>query len=148
MKAIYTRSVEHMSLHIIMKRHFHNNSLISWEKNPQYVVQMPILEINLDLSDTVQPFTLSSVGSTPNKDKYLEDDIKVPTPWTPMYIKGRTTRIIKVAEGIVMPSHIFNGPSVPIECAVVEVTTIREGREFEDLDYPNEEEGIEKLVDA
>jgi hypothetical protein len=31
---------------------------------------------------------------------------------------------------------------------VVEVTTIREGREFEDLDYPNEEKGIEKLKDA
>jgi hypothetical protein len=31
---------------------------------------------------------------------------------------------------------------------VVEVTTIREGHEFEDLDYPDEDEGIEKLVDA
>jgi hypothetical protein len=31
---------------------------------------------------------------------------------------------------------------------VVEVTTIREGHEFEDLDYPNEKEGIEKLKDA
>jgi hypothetical protein len=31
---------------------------------------------------------------------------------------------------------------------VVEVTTIRESHEFEDLDYPYEEEGIEKLKDA
>jgi hypothetical protein len=31
---------------------------------------------------------------------------------------------------------------------VVKVTTIREGSEFEDLDYPDEDEGIEKLVDA
>jgi hypothetical protein len=31
---------------------------------------------------------------------------------------------------------------------VVEVTTIREDREFEYLDYPNEDEGIEKPVDA
>jgi hypothetical protein len=31
---------------------------------------------------------------------------------------------------------------------MVEVTTISEGREFDDLGYPNEEEGIEKLVDA
>jgi hypothetical protein len=31
---------------------------------------------------------------------------------------------------------------------VVEVTTIRECHEFEDLDYPDEEEGIEKLIDA
>jgi hypothetical protein len=28
------------------------------------------------------------------------------------------------------------------------VTTIREGHEFEDLDYPDEEEGIGKLKDA
>jgi hypothetical protein len=31
---------------------------------------------------------------------------------------------------------------------VFEVTTIREAHEFEDIDYPNEEEGIEKLKDA
>jgi N12 class adenine-specific DNA methylase len=31
---------------------------------------------------------------------------------------------------------------------VVEVTTIREGHEFEVLDYLDEEEGIEKLKDA
>jgi hypothetical protein len=33
-------------------------------------------------------------------------------------------------------------------CVVVEVTMIREGHAFEDLDYPNEEEGIEKPNDA
>jgi hypothetical protein len=31
---------------------------------------------------------------------------------------------------------------------VVEVTTIREGHEFEDHDYPDECEGIEKLIDG
>jgi hypothetical protein len=31
---------------------------------------------------------------------------------------------------------------------VVEVTIIREGHEFEDLDYPDEDEGIKKLVDS
>jgi hypothetical protein len=31
---------------------------------------------------------------------------------------------------------------------VVEVTTIREGHEFEDLDYLDEKEGIENLKDA
>jgi hypothetical protein len=31
---------------------------------------------------------------------------------------------------------------------MVEVATIREGHEFEDLDYPDKEEGIEKLKDA
>jgi hypothetical protein len=52
-------------------------------ENPQHVVRMPSPEINLDLGATVQqPFALSSVGSTPNrdKDKYPIDDIKYPTP--------------------------------------------------------------------
>jgi hypothetical protein len=65
-----------------------------------------------------------------------------------MYVKGRTSRTIKVAEAIMMPSRILHGWSIPVECVVVEVTMIREGHEFEDLDYPNEDEGIEKLVDA
>jgi hypothetical protein len=46
-----------------------------------------------------------------------------------------------------MPNRILHGRPVPVECAVVKVTTIREGRrEFEELDYPNEEDGIEELV--
>jgi hypothetical protein len=40
-----------------------------------------------------------------------------------------------------MATHIMHGRPIPPECAVVEVTTIREGHEFEDLDYPDEEEG-------
>jgi hypothetical protein len=47
-----------------------------------------------------------------------------------------------------MTSHILHSQPVPTECAVVEVTMIREGSEFEDLDYPDEDEGIEILVDA
>jgi hypothetical protein len=62
-----------------------------------------------------------------------------------MYVKGRTLRTIKVTKATVMPSHIHHGRPVLVECAVVDVTTIREGHEF---DYPDEEEGIEKLVDA
>jgi hypothetical protein len=65
-----------------------------------------------------------------------------------MYVKCWTPRTIKVAEATVMPTRIIHGWPVPVECAVVEVTTIREGCEFEDLDYPDEDEGIEKLVDA
>jgi hypothetical protein len=76
------------------------------------------------------------------------DDIKDPTPCTLMSIKGRTSRNIKVAEGTVMPSHILHGRPILAECALVTVIMIREGHEFEDIDYPNEEEGIEKLVDA
>jgi hypothetical protein len=120
-------------------------------KPPQYVVQMPSPEINLDLDATIQqPFAPSSAGSAPNRDKdrYLMDDIKDPIPCTLMYVKGRTSRTIEIAEGTMMPSRIHHGRPVPAECAVVEVTTIREGHEFEDLDYPDEDEGIEKLVDA
>jgi hypothetical protein len=76
------------------------------------------------------------------------DDIKDPTPYTLMNVKGRTSTTIEVAKATVMPSRILHGRPVQVECAVVEVTTIRKGREFEDLDYPNEEVGIEKLVDA
>jgi hypothetical protein len=47
-----------------------------------------------------------------------------------------------------MPSRILHARPIPTESVVVEVTTIREVCEFEDLDYPNEDEGIEKLVDA
>jgi hypothetical protein len=65
-----------------------------------------------------------------------------------MYDKGRTSRTIKVANAIVMPSCIHHGRPIPVECAVVKVTMIREGREFEDLDYPDEDEGTEKLVVA
>jgi hypothetical protein len=120
-------------------------------KTPQYVVQMPIPEINLDLGATVQqPFALSSASSTPNrdKDKYHVDDIKDPTPCTLMYVKGRTLRTIEVTEATVMLSRILHCRPVPTKCAVVEVTMIREGCEFKDLDYPDEDEGIEKLIDA
>jgi hypothetical protein len=93
-------------------------------------------------------FTLSSVGSIPNNEKYLVNDIKEPTPCTLLYIKGRTLRSIEVVDAIVMASHIMLGRPFPSECVVVEVTMIREGYEFEDFDYLDEEEGIEKLKDA
>jgi hypothetical protein len=76
------------------------------------------------------------------------DDIDEPTPCTLLYVKGRMLRTIKVVDAIVMATRIMHGQHVPSECAVVEVTTIREGHEFEDLNYPDEEEGIEKLKDA
>jgi hypothetical protein len=47
-----------------------------------------------------------------------------------------------------MATRIIHGWPILSECVVVIVTTIREGREFEALDYPDEEEGIEKLKDA
>jgi hypothetical protein len=118
-------------------------------KNPQFA-QDASPEINLDLGATVQqPFAPSSVGSAPNrgKDRYPVDDIKDPTPYKLIYVKVRTSRTIKVAEPTVMSSRIHHGRPILAQCAVGEVTMIREGREFEDLDYLDEDEGIEKLVD-
>jgi hypothetical protein len=54
-------------------------------------------------------------------------------------------RTIEVADAIVMTTRIMHGRLILSKCAIVEVTMIREGHEFEDLDYPDEEEGIEKL---
>jgi hypothetical protein len=102
-------------------------------KNLQYVVQMPILEINLDLGATVQqPFAPSSADSGPNrdKDKYHVDDIKDLTPCTLMYVIGRTSRTIKIVDASVMPNHILYGRPILTECVVVDVTMIREGHEF------------------
>jgi hypothetical protein len=76
------------------------------------------------------------------------DDINEPNPCTLLYVKGRTLRTIEVTDAIVMATSIMHGWSVLSECVVVEVTTIREGHEFENLDYPDEEEGIMKLKDA
>jgi hypothetical protein len=112
---------------------------------------MPSPEINLDLGATAQqPFALSSAGYVPNRDKdrYPVDDIKHPTPCTLMYVKGGTSSTIEIVEATVMLSRIHHGRPIPAECAVVKVTIIREGHEFEDLEYRDEDEGIEKLVDA
>jgi hypothetical protein len=77
---------------------------------------MPSPEINLDLGATIQQyFALSSADSAPNrdKDKYPVDDIKDPTTCTLMYVKGRTSRTIKVAEATVKLSRILHGRPVP-----------------------------------
>jgi hypothetical protein len=45
-------------------------------------------------------------------------------------------------------TRIMHGRLVLSECVVVELTTTREGHEFEDPNYLEEEEGIEKLNDV
>jgi hypothetical protein len=77
-------------------------------KKPQYIVQVHVPEINLDVSSAVQPFTLSSAGSAPDNQKYPVDDIKEVTPCTLLYVKGRTLRTVEVADAIVLPGHIFH----------------------------------------
>jgi hypothetical protein len=47
-----------------------------------------------------------------------------------------------------MTTQIMHGRPISSKSVVVKVTRIRQGHEFKDLDYPNEEEGIENLKDA
>jgi hypothetical protein len=98
-------------------------------------------EINLEVS-TATPQVVpapSSAVSTPDNQKYHVDDINEPTPCTLLYVKGGTLRTIEVADAIVMATRIMHGRPILSECVVVKVTTIREGHEFEDLDYLDEE---------
>jgi hypothetical protein len=80
-------------------------------------------------------FTLSSADSTPDNQKCPGEDINEPTLCTLLYVKGRTLRTIKVVDAIVMTTRIMHGWTVPSECAVGEVVMIKEGPEFEELDY-------------
>jgi hypothetical protein len=101
-------------------------------------------QINLEV-DTATPqvvLALSSAGSTPDNQKYPMDDINEPTPYTLLYVKGRTLRTIEVADGIAMATLIMHGQPGPSECAVVEVTTIREGHEFEVLTIQTKRRGL------
>jgi hypothetical protein len=114
------------------------------------ISQMYVPQINLEVGTDMPQVVpaLSSANSSPDNQKYHVDEINEPTPCTLLYVKGRTLSTIEVAGTVVMATHIMYGRPVPSEFAVVEVTMIRESREFEDLDYPNKEEGIEKLKDA
>jgi hypothetical protein len=99
----------------------------------------------LDISNE---FTPSSPGSAPNNPRYRGDDIKEVVSGTLLYVKGMMLRTIKVVNAIVMSDRIMHGQPIPSVCAMVQVTTIREGHKFEDLDNSNKEEGTEKTKDA
>jgi hypothetical protein len=120
-------------------------------KHPDIVIsQVSVPQIKLDIGTALpQAVTApSSAGSTPDHQKYPVDDINEHTPWTLLYVKGRTLRTIDVADAIVMATGIMHGWLILSECAVVEVTVIREGQEFENHDNLDEVEGIEKLNQA
>jgi hypothetical protein len=102
------------------------------------ISQVSIPQINLEVG-TAMPQVVpapSSVGSAPDNQKYHVDDINEPTHCTLLYVKGKMLRTIKIADATVMATHIMHGQPVLSECVVVE---------FEDLAYPDEEEGIKKL---
>jgi hypothetical protein len=112
--------------------------------------QVSIPQINFDIGTAMHRVVthLSSAGSAPDHQKYPMDDINEPTPCTLLYVKGRTLRTNEVADAIMMATRIMHGQPVPSKSIVVKVTMIREGHEFEDLDYPDKEEGIDKPKDA
>jgi hypothetical protein len=120
-------------------------------KHPELVIsQVSIPQINFDIGTAMPRVVppLSTAGSAPNHQKYHMDDINEPTPCTLLYVKGRSLRTIKAADTIVVATRIMHGRPVPLEYAVIKVTRIREGYGFENLDYPGEEEGIEKMKDG
>jgi hypothetical protein len=105
-------------------------------KHPDIIItQVSVPQINFDIGTALPPVVpaLSCAGSSPDQQKYHVDDINETTPCTLVYVKGSTLRTIEVADAIVMATRIMHGRSVLSECAVVEVTTIREGHEFEDI---------------
>jgi hypothetical protein len=102
-------------------------------------------QINFDI---YTGFTLSSAGSAPDHQKYPVEDINEPTSCTLLYVKRRTLRTTEVVDAIVMATHIMHGRPIPSQCVVIELTIFREGHEFDDLDCPDEEVGIEKLKGA
>jgi hypothetical protein len=61
-------------------------------KHPDIVIsQVSVPQINLDIGTG---FTLSSVDSALDHQKYLMDDINELTPCTVLYVKGRMLRTI------------------------------------------------------
>jgi hypothetical protein len=111
-------------------------------KHPHIIIsQVSIPQIILDIGTAQHPVVLppSNTGSAPDQHKYHVDDIIEPTPCTVLYCKGRTLRTIEFVDAIVMATCIMHGRPIPSESAVLKVTTIREGLELEDLDYPDEE---------
>jgi hypothetical protein len=99
-------------------------------KHPCVIIsQVSIPQINLDTGTAPPPVvpTLSSAFFTPNQEKYRIDDINELTPCTLLYVKAMTLRTIEVPDAIVMATNIMHGRPIPSECAMVEVTTIREG---------------------
>jgi hypothetical protein len=74
-------------------------------KHPELIIsQVSVPQINFDIG-TATPRVVpsqSSVGSAPDQQKYLVDDINELTPRTLLYVKGRVLRTIEVADAIVV----------------------------------------------
>jgi hypothetical protein len=81
--------------------------------------------------------------------KYVVDNIIEDTPcWlhVPFGWKGK---IVKVAEGIVMVGRTFHNAPIASDCAKVQVFRVIDDQYLDtELDYPNEDEAIEKLQDV
>ncbi|RLM75107.1 hydroxyproline-rich glycoprotein-like [Panicum miliaceum] len=91
----------------------------------------------------------SSHGFAPDCGKYPVDDITENTPCTlHMTLGKRGKTLMKVADGIATPERTFHTVPIPQECARVQIIKVDDKYLTCELDYPNEEEGIETLEDA
>jgi hypothetical protein len=75
------------------------------------ISHVSVPQINLDIGTALLRAVpaLSSAGFACNHQNYPVDDINEPTPCTLLFLKGRTLRIIEVADAIVMATHIMHG---------------------------------------
>ncbi|GJN04913.1 hypothetical protein PR202_ga22497 [Eleusine coracana subsp. coracana] len=92
---------------------------------------------------------LSSHGSVADTNKYPVNDITENTPCSlHMTLSKRGNTLVKVADGIVIPGRTFHNVTIPHECARVQIVKVDENYLSCDLDYPDEDEGIETLEDV
>jgi hypothetical protein len=105
---------------------------------------------------TREDFSVGHPSSNCSKPSTLNPRVlSVRLPEKKIYLGGMSILSILLSlkpgchtDTIMMPGCIIHGRPVPSKYVVVEMSMIKEGCEFEDLDYPNEEKGIEKLKDA
>ena len=124
------------------------------KENPHFIQPMvhlvpEIIQHGIDLADPPS-HPPSSHGSVLDCGKYPVDDITENTPCTlHMTLGKRGKTLMKVEEGIAMPGHTFHTVPIPQECARVQIIKVIVDKYLTcEIDYPNEEEGIETLEDA
>jgi hypothetical protein len=118
--------------------------------HPQYVNQPFIVpkfhlyaDSELEMRD--QPMHhVSSAAST--VAKYAVDSIIEDTPcWLHVSFR-RKGKTVKVAEGIAMVGRTFHNAPIASDCAKVQVIRVIDNQYLDTrLDYPNEDEAIQKL---
>lgn len=90
----------------------------------------------------------SNVASTANKNHYSVDDIVRPTPCSLLISYGITNlRTKQVGTGLAIPGREMHRAKIPDDYYRVEVLTVMQGHEDDELDIPRPDD-IEKLGQA